>query len=374
MTEPKYLIVGCGLSGCVIAERIANVLNQDVLIIDKRDHIGGNCYDYIDEETGIRVHKYGSHLFHTNIKRVWDYVNKFTTWERWEHKVLSYIDDKFVPIPANITTVNMLCNENIQTEEEMKEWLENNQVKYDNITNSEEMAKSRIGEDLYEKMVKHYTYKQWNKYPNELDKSVLARIPVRNDFDTRYFKDKYQALPKYGYTHLFENILNNNRISVKLNCDFFEYKKNNDLSDKIIIYTGPIDHYFGSQGMPKLEYRSIDFKIERFNFPYYQPNSAVNYPENNVPYTRIIEYKHFLNQKSDKTIIVSETTNDNGEPFYPVPNERNLSLFEKYKELADKEENVYFVGRLANYKYFNMDQAIDNSLSFFDKIMKENMI
>lgn len=367
------LIIGCGLSGAVIAERISSILNLQVIIIEKRDHIGGNCYDYIDQETGILLNKYGAHLFHTNNKQVWDYINQFDKWIRWEHKVIAYIDDKFVSIPVNITTINQLCNENIQTDKEMQIWLEKNQLKYDRITNSEEMAKSRIGEILYNKLIKDYTYKQWNKYPSELDKSVLERIPIYNNFDTRYFQDKYQALPHKGYTHFFEKLLNHKNIKIILNTDFIEYKKNNDLKQfKFIIFTGPIDVYFNQYNLNKLEYRSIDFNIQIIkDMNYFQPNSVVNYPSSEYPYTRIVEYKHFLNQKSKDTIIVSETTNDSGEPYYPIPNKKNLELYEKYKILAKEEEknNVYFIGRLANYKYFNMDQAILNSLDFFDNVI-----
>ena len=362
----KYLIVGAGLSGVVIAESIANVLNEKVVIIEKRDHIGGNCYDYINEETGILMNKYGAHLFHTNKEKVWEYINKFDKWTRWEHKVLTYVDDKFVSIPVNITTINQLCQENLKDENDVKEWLEKTQVKYDNITNSEEMAKSRIGEVLYDKLIRDYTYKQWNKYPEELDKSVLERIPIRNNFDTRYFNDKYQALPHKGYTHFFERLLDNRNIEVLLNTDYFEYIK--DKTFDMIIFTGPIDNYFNNE-LDKLEYRSIDFNIEIIkNMNYYQPNSVVNYPSNDVKYTRIVEYKHFLNQKSKDTIIVKEITNNQGEPYYPVPNKKNLDLYKEYKKLADEEEkkNVYFIGRLANYKYFNMDEAIENSLKFFE--------
>jgi UDP-galactopyranose mutase len=364
----SFLIVGCGLSGVVIAERIATKLNNKVTIIEKRNHIGGNCYDYIDDETGILMNKYGAHLFHTNNKDVWDYINMFDKWVRWEHKVLTYTDNKFVSIPVNITTINELCEENLQNENDVNKWLEQTQVKYDTIQNSEEMAKSRIGNKLYEKLIKDYTFKQWNKYPNELDKSVLERIPIRPNFDTRYFSDKYQALPEKGYTHFFTKIINHENIEVKLNTDYFEHIKNNKYD--VVIFTGPIDSYFSN--LDKLEYRSIDFNIERIkNMNYYQPNSVVNYPSKDVPYTRIVEYKHFLHQKSKDTIIVSEKTNDEGEPFYPVPNKKNLELYEKYKTLAKDEEskNVFFVGRLANYKYFNMDQAILNSLEFFNNII-----
>ena len=365
----KFLVVGCGLSGVVIAERIANELNEKVTIIEKRNHIGGNCYDYKEENTGILMNKYGAHLFHTNKENVWEYINRFDKWIRWEHKVLTYVDDKFVSIPVNITTINELCNESLQNENDVRKWLEKNQINYDSINNSEEMAKSRIGNTLYEKLIKNYTFKQWNKYPNELDKSVLERIPIRSNFDSRYFNDKYQALPEKGYTHFFSKILDNKNIEVKLNTDYFEFIKENNNFD-IVIFTGPIDSYFPD--LEKLEYRSIDFNIKVIkDMNYYQPNSVVNYPSIEVPYTRIVEYKHFLNQKSKDTVIVSEKTNDIGEPYYPVPNKKNLDLYEKYKILAKNEENknVFFVGRLANYKYFNMDEAIFNSLEFFNDIL-----
>lgn len=370
----SYLVVGCGLSGVVIAERIVNILNKKVTIIDKRDHIGGNCYDYIDEETGILMNKYGAHLFHTNNKKVWNYINTFDKWIRWEHKVLSYVDDKFVSVPVNITTINELCNENLEHQNDAEIWLSRNQVKYDEINNSEEMAKSRIGNILYEKLIKDYTFKQWNKYPHELDKSILERIPIRPNFDTRYFNDKYQALPHKGYTHFFKKILDNKNIEVKLNTDYFDYIKNNNNYD-MIIFTGPIDSYF--LNLEKLEYRSIDFSIEiKKNMNYYQPNSIVNYPSNDYPYTRIVEYKHFLNQKSNDTIIVKEKTNDNGEPYYPIFDKKNLDLYEKYKILAKNEEikNVFFIGGLANYKYLNMDQAILNSLIFFENKLKKVLL
>lgn len=368
-----YLIVGSGLSGSVIAERIANVLNEKVLIIEKLSHIGGNCYDYIDEETNILCNKYGAHIFHTNNEEVWQYINSFNTkWINWQHKVVSKVDDKYVPIPINITTVNELLNKNINDKNEMNEWLKRNQISYENINNSEEMALSRIGTVLYNKLIKDYTYKQWNKYPIELDKSVLERIPVRNDNNCRYFNDKYEALPEKGYTKFIEELLNNELITVLLNTDYNEYKKTNDLSKyKKIIYTGPIDKFYDD--LEKLEYRSINFIKEVYkNTNFFQENSVVNYPTTEVPYTRIVEYKHFLNQPSKDTIIFKEITTDKGDPYYPVPNKHNLELYELYKNRADKEENVYFIGRLANYKYFNMDEAIYNSLLLFKNSINNN--
>lgn len=371
--EYDYVVVGAGLSGAVIANKVATELNKKVLVLENRDHIGGNCYDYIDEKTKLLISKYGAHLFHTNSDKVWNYINQFSKWIRWDHKVIGLIENKLVPIPVNINTVNVVCNENIKTTDEMNNWLDKVQIKYDSITNSEEMGKSRVGIELYNKIFRDYTYKQWNKYPEELDPSVLARIPIRNNFDDRYFDDKYQVLPEKGYTEFVKNILDHPNITTLLNTDFFEFKKNNNLSNKIIIYTGPIDKYFETSNLPKLEYRSIDFQYETIeNKGFYQTNSVVNYPEIKYPFTRIVEYKHFLNQKSDYTIISKECTNDIGEPYYPVPNKKNMDLYEKYKELANNEKNVHFVGRLASYKYFNMDQAILNALEYYEKYLISN--
>jgi UDP-galactopyranose mutase len=362
------IIVGCGLSGIVIAERFSFLQNKKILIIDKRNHIGGNCYDYYDKKTNILMNKYGAHLFHTNDEEVFNYISQYGNWSAWEHKVLGLIDDKYLPIPVNITTVNEIFNLDIKNKKEMDEWLSENHVKYENITNGEEMAKSRVGEILYEKIFKNYTYKQWKKYPNELAPEVLARIPVKNTFDDRYFSDKYQVLPEKGYTAFFQSILDKHKhnIDVKLNCDFFDIK-DQITKKQIVIYTGPIDTYFSDKGLPKLEYRSIDFHIKhKMNTDFYQPCSVVNYPSADTPYTRCVEYKHFLNQKSDHTVYVKETTTDKGEPYYPVLNDKNKELYKKYQKMAEEEgENIHFIGRLASYKYFNMDQAIKNSLDYY---------
>ena len=377
MEHYDVIIVGSGLSGVVMAEQLASKQNKKILIIDKRDHIGGNCFDYIDEETGILMNKYGAHLFHTNDEEVFNYINKYASWSPWEHKVLGLIDDKHLPIPVNITTVNEIYDLNIGSKEEMDIWLSENQVKYENITNGEEMAKSRVGEVLYEKIFKHYTYKQWKKYPDELAPEVLARIPVRNSFDDRYFSDKYQVLPEKGYTAFFQSILDKHKdnIDVKLNFDFFNIK-DQIKKEQLVIYTGPIDAYFADKGLPKLEYRSIDFHIERkMNTDFYQPYSVVNYPSADTPYTRCIEYKHFLNQQSDHTVYVKETTTDTGEPYYPVLNDKNKELYVKYQKMAEEEgDNIHFLGRLASYKYFNMDQAIKNSLDYYKEHFEEQKL
>lgn len=371
--NPHYdiIIVGAGISGSVIAERYASV-GKKVLIIEKRDHIGGNCYDYKDEND-ILVSKYGAHLFHTQHPEVWEYVNRFAKWYPWEHKVLAKVDDKLVPIPVNINTVNILMGTNIKTEQEMEEWLQDIRVKIDEPKNGEETVINKIGTYLYEKLFKHYTYKQWKKYPIELDRSVLDRIPVRTNFEDRYFTDTYQALPKEGYTKMFENMLKNPNIHILLNTDYFEVKDIYTGYEKLF-FTGPIDNFFdNNDGIgEKLEYRSIHFEWESVDQEYFQENSVINYPGSDIDFTRIIEYKHFGNQKSKKTTIVREYSVDTGDPYYPVPNKRNRDLYEKYKIEADKLKDIYFVGRLANYKYFNMDEAFKNSLDLFEKIEQED--
>ncbi|MBF0694225.1 MAG: UDP-galactopyranose mutase [Flavobacterium sp.] len=367
MRSADIVIIGAGISGSVLAERYASI-GKKVLVIEKRDHIAGNCYDYIDEN-GILVSKYGAHLFHTNEEDVWEYVNQFSDWYDWEHRVLAKVDEKLVPIPVNITTVNQLFGLELSSEKEMSEWLEANRLPIENPKDGREAVLNKVGNELYEKMFRHYTKKQWDKYPEELHASVLERIPVRNNFDDRYFSDKYQALPKNGYTQIFKNLLSNPNIDVLLNTDYF------DIADELgsyekLFYTGPIDRFFNFKHSldEKLEYRSINFVSETVDAEFFQENSVVNYPGTEVDFTRIIEYKHFGNQKSDKTTIVREFTVDEGEPYYPVPNSRNQEIYNLYKEEADKLTDVYFVGRLANYKYFNMDQAFKNALDLFSSL------
>jgi len=371
MKNIDILIIGAGISGSVLAERYASI-GKKVLIIEKRNHIAGNCYDYIDQNQ-ILVSKYGAHLFHTNEEDVWEYVNRFSEWYLWEHKVIARVDDKTVPIPVNITTVNELFNINITTEEEMQSWLEENRMPFEKPANGEEAVLNRVGSVLYEKMFKHYTKKQWDKYPAELDASVLERIPVRTNYDDRYFSDIHQALPKGGYTQLFENILDHPNIEVLLETDYFDVKDQYTNYEKLF-YTGPVDRFFEFKHslMEKLEYRSINFVSETVDAEFYQENSVVNYPGTEVDFTRIIEYKHFGNQISEKTTVVKEFTVDEGEPYYPVPNPRNQEIYARYKTEADKLIDVHFVGRLANYKYFNMDQAFKNALDLFDKLEKNN--
>jgi UDP-galactopyranose mutase len=367
------LVIGAGISGLTLAERFASEKGSKVLVIDKRDHIGGNCYDYYNND-GILVSKYGAHLFHTNLEDVWEYVNKFSKFSPYHHKVLASVDGKLVPIPVNITTVNMIFGLNIQNEAEMDKWLADNQIRNGNPKNGQEAALARVGNVLYEKMFRNYTKKQWDKYPEELDPSVLNRIPVRNNFEDGYFSDKHQGQPVEGYTKLFENMVKNPNITIRLNTDYFDIRSSLPSYSKLF-YTGPIDQYFDFKFSvsEKLEYRSLKFDFETYDKEFFQENSVINYP-NEHEYTRIVEYKYFTGQKHPKTTISKEYSVDYtpgvNDPYYPVPNPRNQEIYAKYQEEAKKleEKGIYFVGRLANYKYFNMDQAFKSSLDLFSQI------
>jgi UDP-galactopyranose mutase len=361
----KILIVGAGISGATIGRVLAEH-GHSITIIEKRDHIAGNCYDFVNE-AGILMNKYGPHLFHTNSERVREFVERFSEWIPWKHKVQGTLDGKFFPIPVNIDTVNTLCGSNIISESEMKEWLTANTVPCTEPKNSEDVALSRVGPDLYEKIFKAYTFKQWDKYPAELDPSVLARIPVRENWDPYYFSDKWQVLPAKGYTAMVASMLDHSGITVELSKDFVHSMKP---EYDYVFYTGPIDAYFASAGYEKLEYRSIRFEEETLQIDQFQPLGQINHPSCDVPFTRIIEYKHFLHQDvPGRTTIVKEYTSAEGDPYYPVPTERNHALYKKYQDLALKEKGVFFVGRLANYKYYNMDAAILAALEAVDNFI-----
>jgi len=372
LSKFDVIVIGAGISGAVLAERYANVLNKKVLIIEKREHIGGNCYDFYNQD-GLLVPKYGPHFFHTSFEDVWEYVSRFTEWHPYEHRVLSCVDGRLVPIPVNIKTVNQLFNLNIQSEMEMKKWLAEKTEKIADPINSEESALARVGRDLYEKMFKNYTKKQWDVWPIELEASVMNRIPVRTNFDDRYFIDKYQAMPKEGYTKLFERLLSNPNIEIRLNTDFFDIR--NDLRGyEKLFFTGPIDRYFEYEG-GGLQYRSLRFTHETINKEYFQSMAQINYP-NDHEFTRITEPKHATGQKHKKTTIIKEYPTWEGEPYYPVPSSKNLILFEKYKKESEELEKkgIYFIGRLANYKYFNMDQAFKNALDTFTRLNTQSYL
>ena len=363
MNNYDVVIVGAGISGITLAERYANIKNFKVLIIDKREHIGGNCYDYYDNN-GILVSKYGPHYFHTNDEGVWKYVSLFTKWNPYEHRVLGHVDGKIVPIPINMDTINILFGLSLETEDEVEKWLNKEREHIDDPKNSEEVALSLIGRRLYEKIFKGYTTKQWDKQPSELDPSVIKRIPVRTDRDDRYFTDKYQAMPENGYTSMFNKMLDHKNITLRTGTDWSDVK--NTVKYKKLFFTGKIDSYFEHK-FGKLEYRSLKFEFETIKKEYFQRTAQENYPNIDIPYTRIVEYKHATGQTNPYTVISKEYPTWEGEPYYPVPSESNKQLYQKYQEIAERKskDGVYFVGRLANYKYMNMDQAFRNSLNIF---------
>jgi UDP-galactopyranose mutase len=361
------IIIGAGISGAVLAERYANELDKRVLVIDKREHIGGNCYDFLNE-AGVLVPKYGPHFFHTNDDGVWEYMSRFTRWRPYEHRVLSSVDGKLVPVPVNITTVNELFGENIASEEEMQTWLAKHAERITEPKNSEESALSRVGKELYEKLFKPYTKKQWDLWPSELDPLVMNRIPVRTNLDDRYFTDTHQAMPAEGYAKLFERMLAHPNITVRLNTEWDAIKDALPSHEKLF-FTGPIDQFFAYDA-ERLQYRSLRFEHETLDMEQYQTRAQINYPDLAIPYTRITEPKHATGQTHQKTTIIREFSTWDGEPYYPVPTKRNQDLYAAYQRRAKalEKDGIYFVGRLANYKYFNMDQAFRNALDLFERV------
>jgi UDP-galactopyranose mutase len=357
-----YLIVGAGLAGGVLAERLAHS-GKKILLIDKRNHIGGNTYDYYNRD-GILVHKYGPHIFHTNSKEVFTYLGNFTQWRPYEHRVLASVDGMLVPIPINLNTINQLYNLSLSSSE-VDAFLQSKAEKKNVIKTSEDVVVNKVGRELYEKFFKGYTKKQWDLDPSELDASVTSRIPTRNNRDNRYFTDTYQAIPLYGYTRMFDNMLNNPNIKVMLNTDYKEIA--GSISFDKMIYTGPIDYFF-DYCYGKLPYRSLEFKFETLEQETYQQTGTVNYP-NEHAYTRITEFKYITGQKHPKTSIVYEYPMDEGDPYYPVPRPENAELYRKYQLLAAAENNVFFAGRLATYKYYNMDQVVAQALTLYKKII-----
>ncbi len=360
----NFLVVGAGFSGTVIAERIATQLDKRVLLVEKRDHIGGNAYDYYDEH-GILVHKYGPHIFHTNYYEVWRYLSQFTEWNGYVHRVLAYVDGKKVPIPINRVTVNTLLGKNL-SETQVKEYFDSVKVQVNAVRNARDVVVSQVGEYFYEKFYKNYTYKQWGVYPEELRPEVTRRIPVRFNDDDRYFSDKYQGLPKNGYTELFKRMLKHKNIELLLNTDYKEVVE--DISFDKMIYTGPIDYFFDYQ-FGKLPYRSLSFQFETHDIEYFQEVAVVNYP-NDFEFTRITEFKHMTLQRHPKTTIAKEYPLVDGEPYYPMPAEDALEVYKKYQKKAEKLDSVYFIGRLAEYRYYNMDQVVKRALDLFRTLAK----
>ena len=358
-----WVVVGAGFAGSVMAERLAAGSGYNVLVVDRRPHVAGNAFDERNE-VGQLYHKYGPHIFHTNSADVFEYLSRFTKWRKYEHRVLARVDGVLVPIPINRTTINTLYGLDLTTDAEAEAWLAARAEPVDTIETSEDVVVSAIGRELYEKFFRGYTRKQWGLDPSELDKSVTARVPTRTNVDDRYFTDKYQAIPADGYTKMFENILDHPKIDVITGIDFAEVR--DAYSYDRLVYTGPVDEYFNFC-YGALPYRSLRFDHAVIEQENYQPVATVNYPDENTPYTRITEYKHFTGDTGAVTSITTEYPAAEGDPYYPIPREENQLLYKRYEALALREENTLFVGRLATYKYYNMDQVVGQVLATWRK-------
>ncbi|WP_034388983.1 UDP-galactopyranose mutase [Deinococcus sp. YIM 77859] len=366
MTEPSkdgfdYLIVGAGFAGSVLAERLASDGHR-ILIVDRRPHIGGNAYDCYDD-AGILIHPYGPHIFHTNSREVFEYLSRFTQWRPYEHRVLASVEGQLLPIPINLDTVNRLYGLNL-TSFQLEDFFASVAEPVEQVRTSEDVVVSRVGRDLYNKFFRGYTRKQWGLDPSELDASVTARVPTRTNRDDRYFADTYQAMPLHGYTRMFENMLSHPNISVMLNTDYRDIVR--FIPYQHMIYTGPVDAFF-DYCYGKLPYRSLEFVHETHAREQFQPVGTVNYP-NDYGYTRISEFKHITGQEHRQTSIVYEYPRAEGDPYYPVPRPENQALYRKYAALAEARSDVTFVGRLATYRYYNMDQVVAQALATYRKL------
>jgi len=357
-----YLVVGAGFAGSVVAERMARTFGKRVLVVDRRPHIGGNAYDH-PNESGILVHRYGPHIFHTNSEQVFRYLSEFTTWWPYEHRVLASVDGKLVPVPINLDTVNALYGLQLDSDQ-VEEFLASVAEPCAAIRTSEDVVVSRVGRFLYGKLFQNYTRKQWGVDPSELDAQVTARIPVRTNRDDRYFGDKFQAMPKFGYTRMFENMLDHPNIHLELGVDYRDVLKRVQFRE--LIFSGPIDEYFDYR-FGKLPYRSLRFQHETLDTERLQPVAVVNYP-NEHAYTRITEFKQLTGQAHPKTSIVYEFPSREGDPYYPIPREENAALYRKYADLAAATNAVHFVGRLATYRYYNMDQVVAQALTLCSRL------
>lgn len=358
-----YMIVGAGFSGSVLAERLSRI-GKKILIVDRRNHIGGNAYDYYNNE-GILIHKYGPHIFHTNSKEVFDYLGMFTAWRTYEHRVLASVDGQLLPIPINLTTINKMYNLNLNSDQLEYFYLSKAEL-VSQVRTSEDVVVSKVGRELYEKFFRGYTRKQWDLDPSQLDASVASRVPVRTNKDDRYFTDTYQAMPLHGYTKMFEKMISHPNIKVLLHTDYKEIE--GYIPYDKMIYTGPVDYYF-DYCYGKLPYRSLEFKFETIDADKFQETGTINYP-NGQAYTRITDFKYLTGQVHPKTSIVYEYPMADGDPYYPVPRPENAALYKKYQQLAMATPDTFFAGRLATYKYYNMDQVVAQSLTLYKKIMQ----
>ncbi|MGJ7492894.1 UDP-galactopyranose mutase [Variovorax sp. ZT4R33] len=364
-----HLVVGGGFAGCVLAERLASQLGRSVLIIDRRDHIGGNAYDGLDE-AGILIHRYGPHIFHTNSEKVLDYLSQFTAWRPYEHRVLAEVDGQQLPMPINLTTLNKLYGLQMDSEAAVA-FLAARATPMAEIRSSRDVVVSQVGEALYRTFFEGYTRKQWGRDATELDRSVTSRVPTRTDADDRYFQDRYQCMPREGYTRMFERMIDHPNIHFLPSTDYAEVR--DVIPHDHLVYSGRVDEYFG-YCYGKLPYRSLRFEHSTLDQPQLQQVAVVNYPSPEVPYTRITEYKHLTGQTHPRTSITREFPTDEGDPYYPIPAPENAALYRRYEALAEQTPGVSFTGRLGTYRYYNMDQVVAQSLALFARIAQDSSV
>lgn len=362
--DVDFLIAGAGYAGSICAQQLAEA-GFRVHVVDQRSHIAGNAFDRYDEH-GVLIHPYGPHCFHTNSKRIVEYLSRFTTWRFYEHRVLADVDGQLVPIPINRTTINKLYGLNL-TDDEVASYLASVRVEMQRVETSEDAVLSQVGHDLCDKFFRGYTRKQWGKDLSELAASVAARIPTRTNDDDRYFTDTYQLIPTEGYTKMFERMLDSPLITVQLETTFESVR--DTIRHRHVVYTGPIDAYFDYRH-GRLPYRSLRFEYEHFpDEDLHQPVGAINYP-NRHEYTRIAEYKHLTGQQVKGTSVSKEFPSATGDPYYPVPSEENERVHRLYRDLANQCTDVTFVGRLAEYRYYNMDQVVGAALTASARILE----
>jgi UDP-galactopyranose mutase len=367
------LVVGAGYAGTIMAERLASLCGQSVLVIDRRDHVAGNAHDYVDEH-GVLCHRYGPHIFHTNARHVVEYLSRFTDWRPYEHRVLAKVGDQLLPIPINRTTVNLLYGLDLRTDEEVEAFYAERAEPIELVKNSEQAVVSKVGRDLYEKFFRGYTRKQWQRDPRELHASVCARIPTRTNTDDRYFTDWHQKMPAEGYTAMFKRMLDHPGIEVRLGVDYFDL--DGEIEYGHLVYTGPIDRFFDYEH-GRLPYRSLEFENRNEPTPdggLLQPVAQVNYPGEDVPWTRITEFRHLTGQSHDSSTVAYEYSRSDGDPYYPIPNDETRALYKLYEQRAAELPGVTFVGRLARYQYLDMHQVVAQALTTFEKLVESGRV
>ncbi|HEY3522875.1 MAG TPA: UDP-galactopyranose mutase [Candidatus Limnocylindrales bacterium] len=358
-----WLVVGAGFAGSVVAERLATHLDERVLVVDRRAHVGSNAFDERDE-AGLLVHRYGPHIFHTNAPRIAAYLSRFTAWRPYEHRVLARVRGRLVPMPINLETINRLYGLSLD-EVGLETWLAERAEPRPVVRTSEDVVVARVGRELYELFFRGYTRKQWGRDPSALDASVAARIPVRTNRDDRYFSDIFQAMPAAGFTAMFERMLDHPRIEVALDTDWSEVRRLARTAH--VIFTGPVDEYFGRRFGP-LPYRSLEFRFETLEQERYQPVATVNEPDESVAHTRTTEFKHVTGDVGARTTIVREFPRADGDPYYPIPAPAAQARYAQYRTLAGATSGVTFVGRLATYRYYNMDQVVGQALATAERL------